>query len=255
MPKKLAEVNAYVNRRHRQLELEADLRAAGEHPGKIHQINTELQSIIDANRRMSIWPLIEAGEFSSISEAGSLEKEELSLYEGKLSEYIEHKIDRLPKALKTAVRYGLVTQDTALFQGMARAMEYGDFLAKAIRYDHLIQEKKSTKAEALALISEEFVNYDRLPGRFRAGLENMGLLWFYNFKIRIAKVALSMIRENPLHALLTSLVPTPTFVGSVGTPLGDNVFSMAFGGNLGWSIGPGMGLRAGNMNPWVNLLN
>jgi hypothetical protein len=253
MPKKLSETNAYVTRRHRQLELEADLRAAGDNVVRVRQINTELQSITDANKRMSIWPLIEAGEFSSISEAGSLEKEELSLYEGKLSEYIEHKIDRLPKGLKTAVRYGIVTQDTALFQGMARAMEYGDFLAKAIRYDHLVQEKKMAEAEAMASIGEEFINYDRLPGRFRSAAERSGLLWFYSFKVRAVKVALAALRENPLQVLLVSLVPAPPLIGSVGTVVGDNLLSMVADGSLGWSIGPGMGLRAEQMNPWINL--
>lgn len=255
MPKKLVEVSDYVKRRHRQLELEADLRAVGSDPARTIKINTELLSIEDANKRMSIWPLIEAGEFSSISEAGSLEKEELSIYEGKLTEYIEHKVDKLPGKLKTLVRYGIVTQDTALFQGMARAMEYGDFLAKAIRYDHLIQEKKMNQAEALASIGEEYINYDRLSGRFRGYAENMGLLWFYNFKIRAVKIALAAVRENPLHVLLTSLVPTPPLVGSVGTVVGDNMLSMAADGSLGWSIGPGMGFRAHDMNPWISLLD
>ena len=201
-------------------------------------------------RRLVIW-----ASAASISEAGSLEKEELSLYEGRLTDYIENKIAKLPKGLNTAVRYGIVTQDTALFQGMARAMEYGDFLGKAIRYDHLIEEKKLSQEEALASIGEEFVNYDRLPGRTRAYLENMGLLWFYNFKIRSVKVALAAIRENPLYALLVSLIPTPPFIGSVGTMLGDNVVAMAVDGSLGWSIGPDMGFRAHEMNPTVQLFD
>jgi len=255
MPKKLAEVNGYVKRRKRLLELEADLRAAGDSSARVRQIQTEMKIINDTDKRMSIWPLIAAGEFSSISEAGSLEKEELSLYEGRLTDYIESKVDKLPKGLKTAVRYGLVTQDTALFQGMARAMEYGDFLGKAIRYDHLIEEKRLSQEEALASIGEEFVNYDRLPGRTRAYLENMGLLWFYNFKIRSVKVALAAIRENPLHALLVSLIPTPPFIGSVGTMLGDNVVAMAVDGSLPWSIGPDMGFRAHEMNPTVQLFD
>lgn len=253
MPKKLAETNAYVQRRQRQIELEAELRAAEGNVVVTRRVNAELQSIKDANKRMSIWPLIEAGEFSSISDAGSLEKEELSLYEGRITDFIERQVDKLPPGLRTAGRYALITKDTALFQGMRKAMEYGDFLAKAIRYDHLIQEKKLNPAEALASITEEYVNYDRLSGRFRQGLENIGLLWFWNFKVRIAKIAVATIRENPLHALFTSLVPTPTFVGSIGTPLADNLFTMAVDGDLGWSIGPGMGFRAHEMSPWLNL--
>lgn len=254
IPKKLVEVNAYIARRTRQIELEAELRAAENNVVASRKIEVELQSIRDANKRMSIWPLIEAGEFSSISDAGSLDKEETTLFEGKLTEYIESKVNKLPPLMKTAGRYALITQDTALFQGMQRAMEYGDFLAKAIRYDHLVEEKKMDPKEALGKITEEYVNYDRLSGRFRQGLENLGLLWFWNFKVRIAKIAVATLRENPLHALLTALVPTPNFVGSIGTPLSDNLFTMLADGGLGWSIGPGMGLRAYDMNPWLNIL-
>lgn len=253
IPKKLAETNAYVERRQRQIELEALLRAAEGNVIEIRKINAELQSILDANKRMSIWPLIEAGEFASISDAGSLEKEDTTLFEGKLTQFIEQKVNQLPPKIRTVARYGLITQDTALFQGMRKAMEYGDFLAKAITYDHLTQEKKQGSNEALAKVTEEFVNYDRLSGRFRTYAENIGLLWFWNFKVRIAKIAVATIRENPIHALMTSLVPTPEFVGSIGTPLSDNLFAMSAQGDLGWSMGPGMGMRSYEMNPWVSL--
>lgn len=255
MPRKLAEIRSYVKRRYRELELEADLRASEGDVIRSRQIRTELTAIRDANMRMSIWPLIEAGEFTSISEAGSLEKEELSLYEGRLSEYLSKKLDKLPKPLKTAARYGLITDDTPLFQGMAHAMSYGDFLGKAIYYDHLIQEKKNTSDQALGKVGEEFVNYDRLTGRVRGYAENIGLLWFYNFKLRIMKVAMSTLRENPLQVLLASLVPTPPLIGSVGLPMTDSFASLLLRGDLGWSIGPEMGLNSWQMHPLGAMVN
>ena len=90
-----------------------------------------------------------------------------------------------------------------------------------------MRRQKKTREEALGRITEEFVNYDRLPGRFRGYVEDMGLLWFYNFKIRSVKVALSVIRNNPVHALLMGLLPTPPGMNSVGTVLDDNLFSKA----------------------------
>lgn len=255
MPKKLAEVSAYTQRRVREIEIQAELLAAESDVMVTRRLNAELTAITDANKRMSIWPLIEAGEFSSISEAGVLEKEETSLYEGKLSEFIERQVDKLPKPLRTAGKYALVSQDTALFAGMRKAMEYGDFLGKAVLYEHLTESKKLSSQEALAKITEEFVNYDRLAGRTRSYLESIGLLWFWNFKVRIAKIAMATLRENPLHALLTNLVPTPTFVGSIGTPLSDNFFAVLADGDLGYSVGPEMGLNSHQLNPWFNLFN
>lgn len=69
---------------------------------------------------------------------------------------------KLPEGVQTAGRYVFVAKDTAMFQGLQKAVEYGDFLAKAILYDDLVQRQKKPKDVALGQITEEFVNYDRL---------------------------------------------------------------------------------------------
>ena len=254
LPRKTAEVDAYVKSRLRQLEAEAELRAAAGDIVAERRLKTELASITDAHKRLTIWPLIEAGEFSAISDTG-ISRDEILLSEGRLHAYMERLADKLPGPLQTAGRYALITKDTALFQGLQKAVEYGDFLAKAILYDDLTVRQGRTREQALARITEEFVNYDRLPGRFRGYLESTGLLWFYNFKIRAAKVALSMIRNNPVHALLAGLAPTPTWFGDVGTPMGDNFFTQLGEGGLSHSVGLGQALHAPMMNPWVNLID
>lgn len=66
---------------------------------------------------MSIWPLIEAGEFSAIS-SGQVTAEDLALSDGRWSNFLEKKINSLDGPLREVARYGLVTRDTALFQGL-----------------------------------------------------------------------------------------------------------------------------------------
>lgn len=254
MPAKLGEIDSYAKTRLRQIEVEAELRAATGNAVAERKLKTELQSITDAHKRMSIWPLIEAGEFSSISDVG-LQHEDLELTSGKLSSYIEKQVNKLPDSVKTAGRYALITKDTALFRGLQKSVQYGDFIAKAVLYEHLTKKKGLSKAEALARITEEFVNYDRLPGRFRSYLENSGLLWFYNFKIRSTKVALSTIRNNPAHALVAMTLPAPDFLGSIGSPISDNIVAKALSDTLGSSVGMDMAFRAPSLNPWMNLIH
>lgn len=253
IPQKTAEINQYLKSRLRQVDAEAELRAAT-NPNQIRKLKAEIQSITDSHKRMSIWPLLEAGEFSSIADAG-IGRDDILITEGKLHEYMEKLADKLPKSVRTAGRYALITKDTALFQGIQKTVEYSDFIAKAIIYDELTQRKGKTHEEALGRVTEEFVNYDRLPGRFRGYMESVGLMWFYNFKIRSAKVAVSMIRNNPVHAAMAMLAPTPTMFGNVGLPIQDNIFSIAAKGSLDYSWGFGQGLRAHNLNPWMNLVN
>jgi hypothetical protein len=253
IPQKTAEINQYLKSRLRQVDAEAELRAAT-NPNQIRKLKAEIQSITDSHKRMSIWPLLEAGEFSSIADAG-IGRDDILITEGKLQEYMSKLADKLPKSVRTAGRYALITKDTALFQGIQKTVEYSDFIAKAIIYDELTQRKGKTREEALGRVTEEFVNYDRLPGRFRGYMESVGLMWFYNFKIRSAKVAVSMIRNNPVHAAMAMLAPTPTMFGNVGLPIQDNIFSIAAKGGLDYSWGFGQGLRAHNLNPWMNLVN
>lgn len=253
IPQKTAEINQYLKSRLRQVDAEAELRAAT-NPNQIRKLKAEIQSITDSHKRMSIWPLLEAGEFSSIADAG-IGRDDILITEGKLHEYMDKLADKLPKSVRNAGRYALITKDTALFQGIQKTVEYSDFIAKAIIYDDLTQRKGKTREEALGRVTEEFINYDRLPGRFRGYMESVGLMWFYNFKIRSAKIAVSMIRNNPVHAAMAMLAPTPTMFGNVGLPLQDNIFSITAQGNLGYSWGFGQGLRAHNLNPWLNLTN
>lgn len=253
IPQKTAEINQYLKSRLRQVDAEAELRAAT-NPNQIRKLKAEIQSITDSHKRLSIWPLLEAGEFSSIADAG-IGRDDILITEGKLHEYMEKLADKLPKSVRNAGRYALITKDTALFQGIQKTVEYSDFIAKAIIYDELTQRKGKTREEALGRVTEEFINYDRLPGRFRGYMESVGLMWFYNFKIRSAKVAVSMIRNNPVHAAMAMLAPTPTMFGNVGLPIQDNIFSISAQGNLGYSFGFGQGLRAHTLNPWLNLTN
>ena len=253
IPQKTAEINQYLKSRLRQVDAEAELRAAT-NPNQVRKLKAEIQSITDSHKRLSIWPLLEAGEFSSIADAG-IGRDDILITEGKLHEYMDKLADKLPKSVRTAGRYALITKDTALFQGIQKTVEYSDFIAKAIIYDELTQRKGKTREEALGRVTEEFINYDRLPGRFRGYMESVGLMWFYNFKIRSAKVAVSMIRNNPVHAAMAMLAPTPTMFGNVGLPIQDNIFSIAAKGSLDYSWGFGQGLRAHNLNPWVNLVN
>ena len=80
---------------------------------------------------------------------------------------MEQIIDRVPAKLGTAGRYAVISRDTALFKGMSRAVQYGDFLAKAVLYDHMMRRDGASQEDALKKVEEEFVNYNLLPGRVR----------------------------------------------------------------------------------------
>ena len=248
LPKKLAETRQYVASEKRAIEAEAELHATTD-AAKQRRLKVEIQSIRDSYKRMSIWPLIERGELSSMSDDAQPEDQELVA--GKLNAFIEAQVNKLPPAIRAAGKYALITKDTALYKGLRKSVEYGDFLAKAILWDDLVNRQGKDVDYANGRITEEFVNFDRLGGRNRQYLEAMGLLWFYNFKIRSAKVGLSIIRNNPLHALMAATIPAPS---SIGSPITDNLFGLAVEGRLGYSIGLDQLIGAPMMHPLDNMI-
>ena len=184
--------------------------------------------------------LLKAGEYNTIADLGDV-NDDILLSTGRWGEYLESKVNLLPNALKEVGRQLIITKDTAIYRMLEKGTRYGDFIAKAILYRYLQENKRMPKDKALSKVRYEYVNYDMLPGRTREYLENMGLLWFYNYKLRIARTALSMLKENPLASLLYMVSPI-----SIGTPITDNVVVNTLSGS-----GSSVGLKLFDL-PWFN---
>ncbi|MBL1322184.1 MAG: hypothetical protein COA63_014165 [Methylophaga sp.] len=248
----LGEINQHLRNVNRRVRAEAELLTVQQDPIRKRKLEIELKALDDSDKRMFIYPLIEAGEFSTISE-GLTEIDE-ALTTGKWVDWVEGQVNRLPDGLKTVGKNAIIARDTALYKGLSRAVQYGDFLAKAALYEHSVKQGM-VKEEAMGLISEEFVNFDLPPGRVRSYTEAMGITWFWNFKIRSMKVAMRMMRDNPVRALILSTGSPimPDF--GAGTPISDNFLSVTVDGRLGYSTGWGMLWSSIGLNPWVNLMN
>ena len=253
VPVFLAEVEQYHRNQKRIVDIEMELTT---NPSQfvIKKLNAELRSIEASNERMKIYPLIEAGELSGVNDAGNLYSELpfVSTTSGKFRETIERWVDQTPEGVKVVGRQLFIAKNTALFKGLQKTVMYGDFIAKAILYYDLL-DKGIPVTEIKARVQEEFVNYDKLAGRTRDALESFGLLWFYNFKLRSMKIALNMLRNNPLYALTLDLgVSEPL---NMGTAFTDNALGLVIKGDLGYSIGVEMGLNGMGMNPYHTLVN
>lgn len=253
LPKMISEANTYTEGRLEMIKAEGDLHVAeGSHDiSKQLRLKAKIQAIEDGFKRLSIYPLIKAGEFGAISSAG-ISPEDMMMTGGKMDKFFSSLVAKLPANLQTAGRYALVTRDTALYRGLQKSVEYGDFLGKALYYKHLTDRKGIEPETALAKATEEFVHFDRLPGRGRGYLDTLGMAWFFNHKLRASKIALSMIRDNPLQSLLSVHL---SHIGpiDVETPIQVNFFSKAMDGRLPYALGPGMAIKAPFLNPWVNL--
>ncbi len=242
--KKFRETETYLRNEHRIAQLAVDQAVYSDNSERMKQLEAERLALNEANRRLSIWPLVSQGLLPTIAE-GLTQQDEYTLL-GDGMKWIEEKASNLPPQILTGLKYATISKDTALYQGLNRMVQFGDFVAKATLYDFNTQVQKMNEFDALVDVSESFVNYNLLAGRSRDYLEQMGMTWFYNYKLRIQKIVLRNMRRNPLSFLLGGM--GAEFLGA------DSLFSSsAPATNWTYGLGPDQITRAHEMLAWYQL--
>lgn len=236
--KKLVEINTLVKNREEIRRLEVNLAAVANDPREVKVLTARIKVLEGVNNKLSIKPLIDAGEFGTVSEG--MTEADIAIREGGVAEYIEKLVNKMPETAAGVARNALMTKGSPLYQAMNRTVQYGDFVAKAVLYDHLVKSQKMDPKAAMNKVSEEFVNYVRAAGRVRDYMESVtGLVWFLNYPLRMSKVALNLVRDRPLAALsIMSGAVTPV----VDTALTSTVFTELLSGGMDFNLGPEMGL-------------
>lgn len=195
---KMQEVDAYLRNVTKINELHSDNLGSTDQ-NQIKKNKLAMQRLVDANKRMSIAPLIDSGELPTVAEGLSIEDD--NAIRGNALNWMENLMDKLPKGVSDAARLAMIAKGTPLHNGLNRMMTYGDFVAKAVLFDKLIRDGKS-KEDALRYVQEEFINYDNNPGRTRTWFESHGFTWFLTYKLKIQKILLRRMRDNPLSTLV-----------------------------------------------------
>lgn len=186
------------------------------------KLKRRLEIIEDKIGLLSINPMIEAGELSTINDVGDDYNQ--SVLTGTWAEKLNEEVGKLPDSMVQAGKWLTVSKDTAMYKILEKATVYGDFVAKSIYYDWLIEQGTQVN-DALIKTMNEFVNYDMLAGRNREYLENMGVIMFYNYTLRSLRTAFDVMLHNPVSALL-ALHLFPDFITA------NNVFTDSFIGKL-----------------------
>lgn len=241
--RKLREAMVYLRNEKRINQLVIDIGGETD-PTKRAALEREQARIRQANQRLSIMPLIEAGELTTITE-GLSEVDDYT-FASDFAGWLQRKTKDMPKELTTLGKYAVISKDTALYQGVNRTIQLGDFIAKAMVYDHL-QAQGVDQATALREVNETFVNYNLPAGRTRDWFNKVGLTWFWHYKIRMQKIILRTARNNPLRFLLGNLGAEASGVDSL-------MDTNAVFNNWEYSLGPGQGLRAHELLFWRQLM-
>lgn len=196
---KMQEVDAYLRNVNKINNLHSDNLGLTDVNQKKKNVMA-MQRLLDANARMSIAPLIAAGELPTVAEGLSIEDD--NAIRGGALNWMDRVIDKLPKGASDAVKLAMIAKGTPLHNGLNRMMTYGDFVAKAVLFDKLTKQDGMSGEAAMQYIQEEFINYDNNPGRTRTWFESHGFTWFLTYKLKIQKILLRRMRDNPLSTFV-----------------------------------------------------
>lgn len=221
--------------------------AVGQNPKMADEYQRKISELKDSQARNPVADLIKAGLLPTIAEDLG-QQDDYSLKDKLLTKMDEY-TSAVPDSVKRVAKEVALSRDSHVYFLLNRSIQYGDFVAKYSLYKQLTTRKNNPmdKDSAIARVMDEFVNYDILPSRTRFYLDAMGLTWFLNYKIRIQKVILRTIRENPLRALFLM------FSNSWESNLPNITDANLVTGSLNYNIGFGTALNGFTVHPLVEL--
>jgi hypothetical protein len=196
----MREIQAYTRLERERIQLNIQI-AATDNLAEKTRLRAIQASKLEALQRLSIWPLIEAGDLSDLPEG--LEDTPSHSYLGDLAGWVNNHLRAKvhPKA-PTYLANALFAKDSALHDAISKAIQAGDFLARYAIYRHMI-EKGSTTDFARDTVRDELISYQTNPGRMRAGLETYGMIYWSQFTIRAQNVILNRFRRNPFSFMVS----------------------------------------------------
>lgn len=162
-----------------------------------------VRQLRDAMARNPAKELIDAGMLPTIVEDVAIDDDPYS-YRSQLKKLTDKYTQWVPKQVKEGAATVYMSPGTTLHNMLSHATQYSDFVARYTLYQHLTTKKNGAKSkqEAMKIISDSFVNYDVPSGQMMQYMNDMGLLMFTKYYLRIQRVIMNNFREHPARAMM-----------------------------------------------------
>jgi hypothetical protein len=166
------------------------------------KMQSELNQLKHLQSINEVGELIEAGLLQTIVLDVNQDVDPFS-YGSQLGDKFDEQLDRLPGGAKDAAKFLLMTRDSESYEFMNRLVQFGDFSARYVMYKKLTTRAVNpmNKADAINAVITEFINYDLPTHRALQYGNDMGIIWFSRYWLRIQKVIMKNFAENPGRVL------------------------------------------------------
>lgn len=166
-------------------------------------IENEIVELRDRIARNPVKPMIDAGLMPTIVEDVETNESRYS-YKSRLQRKTEKYTSKVPSWLRTASKQVYMTHDTGLYKFLSQATQLSDFAARYAMYEHVTTRAKDpmSQKDALKQAEESFVNYDLPSHRKLQFMNDIGIVRFSKYYLRIQKVIARLVRERPARGLM-----------------------------------------------------
>lgn len=163
----------------------------------------EMVELRDRLARNPIKPLIDAGLMPTIVEDVEVDDNRYT-YKAKLDRKVEKFTSKVPAWMRTVGKQVYMTHDTATYKFLSQSTQLSDLVARYALYEHATTRRKDPLSipDALRLAEDSFVNYDLPSHRTLQYLNDMGIVMFTKYYLRIQKVIMRLVKERPARGLI-----------------------------------------------------
>lgn len=165
-------------------------------------LETEVAELRDRLARNPLKPLIDAGLMPTIVEDVESDDSQYS-YKSRLQGKVEKYTSKVPAWMREVGKQVYMTHDTAQYKFLSQATQLSDLVARYTMYTHTMTRAKDplSQADALRQAEDSFVNYDLPSHRSIQFLNDMGIVRFTKYYMRIQKTIMRLVREKPARGL------------------------------------------------------
>lgn len=192
---------SYRNDAKRLMQLEQALEIG--YTARTLEVESELVALRDRMARNPIKPLVDAGLLPTIVEDVQVNDDRYS-YKSILARKVERFSSKVPARMRELGKQVYMTHDTAAYKFLSQATQLSDLVARYALYEHAISRTQDplSSADALKLAEDSFVNYDLPSHRTIQYMNDMGLVMFTKYYLRIQKVIMRLVKEHPARGLM-----------------------------------------------------
>lgn len=175
--------------------------------GDFNAQEQEALKLEDSLSRNPLAGFIEEGMMPTIVEDVDPSTDHYS-YKSKMQQRIDELTENVPASVKTAAKWALVSPDTPLYKFLNNATQMSDFSSKYVMYKYYTTKAKEKLShdEALQIASDNFVNYDVPTAKGLQYLNDMGIVMFTKYNLRIQKALFQLLKKRPATALAQALL-------------------------------------------------